>query len=156
MPSMMKAPHSKGANCPMCDGGACKMADGGSVHVGSSSKEKGVHRSPDWQPNKGKSYAGTMVRGGAGASDEHKQMQREEARDAHAEVRSEQKDMPGPTSGRSGFAEGGDVEDDGDEELSHGLGKELMGALEAKDHKKLMGALEACVLHCMSKGDSDV
>ena len=57
---------------------------------------------------------------------------------------------------RTNLAEGGEVEPDADDmELSHGLGKELMGAFESKDHKKLMSSLEACVLHCMSKSDPE-
>ena len=51
------------------------------------------------------------------------------------------------------LSEGGEAEPDGDEEISHGLGKELMEAFEKKDHKKLMGSLEAIVLHHMGKGE---
>lgn len=134
---MMKAPHSKGANCAMCDGGMCKMADGGEV--------KGVHSAAS-DKDPGTSVVGKEVR-----SEEGMLM-----KGMHKQKLGELKSMPKPITGKSGFAEGGDVEaDDGDEELSHGLGKELMGAFESKDHKKLMSSLEACVLHCMNKGDSD-
>lgn len=150
MPSMMKAPHSKGANCPMCDGGACKMAEGGKVkshHPDQRMKhERGVNTQDTDDGKRGESIAGVAVRsGGKGAM--------RDAKDLHRETIQEARDIPGPTSGRSGFAEGGDVE--GDEELSRGLGKELMGAFEAKDHKKLMSSLEACVLHCMNKNDEE-
>jgi hypothetical protein len=59
------------------------------------------------------------------------------------------------------FAEGGEVEesehmnlddDDMDSEISEALGHELMGAIESKEPKKIMEALEACVLSCMMKG----
>jgi hypothetical protein len=165
MPEMMKAPHSKGDKCAVCDGGMCKMAKGGEVthHSpagGSANRAKGaarernqdhqtgVHKSADVY-NPGMSTAGYRTRGGVDG-----------AKSIHKGKLGELKDSPKPTSGRSGFAEGGEVgehaEPDGDEmEISHGLGKELMGAFEAKDHKKLMGALEACVLHCMSKGDAE-
>lgn len=170
MPSMMKAPHSKGANCPMCDGDACKMAEGGEVesHYGSTAGgsanrakasnrvrreegQKGVHKSTDV-------YSPGSSRAGYNARAEHDTKDpvfAKQAKEQHHKVRSEQASMSGPTSGRSGFAEGGEVEDDGDEELSHGLGKELLGAFESKDHKKLMSSLEACVLHCMSKNGND-
>lgn len=175
MPSMMKAPHSKGANCPMCDGGACKMAEGGEVesHYGKQAggsanrakaadrvrredDQKGVHKSTDvYTP--GSSRAGYSTRAAHETGDS---VFTKNAKQAHKKVIGEMVAMPKPSSGRSGFAEGGDVESEGgemdhDDELSHGLGKELMGAFESKDHKKLMSSLEACVLHCMSKGEDD-
>lgn len=59
-------------------------------------------------------------------------------------------------AGEAHKAEGGEVggtdvpsEED---EISSALGSELMGALEAKDHKKIMSAIEATVLRCMNKG----
>jgi hypothetical protein len=51
------------------------------------------------------------------------------------------------------YAKGGEVEDEGDDELHEGVGKELMEAIHSKDHKKLMSGLEAMVLHHMSKRD---
>jgi hypothetical protein len=135
-------------------------AEGGSVGSGKNrvNHEKGVNITSEPDANSsGTSKAGERVReGGAWNLDT--------AKDRHRKVLKEHKGMPGPTSGRSGFAEGGEVdghmEPDGDEmdidmELSHGLGQELMHAFEAKDHKKLMSALEACVLHCMSKNDEE-
>ena len=133
-----------------------KMAEGGAV--------KGVHKQEDGPA--GQSYAGDRVRESASTKSPFlKDVNREEAKHEHRVVLNEMKHAPGPTSGRSGFAHGGDVEaheePDGDEasmdeELSHGLGKELMGALDSRDHKQIMSCLEACVAHCMSKGEKDV
>jgi hypothetical protein len=156
MPSMMKAPHSKGANCPMCNGGQCRMAEGGKVHHPDQRQkhERGVNTQDTDDGKRGESVAGVAVRAGG-------KRNMRDAKDLHRETIDEQRAIKGPTSGRSGFAEGGaigepDMEDEsGDEELSHGIGKELIGAFESKDHKKVMGALEAAVLHCMSKQDPE-
>ena len=117
MPSMMKAPHSKGAACAMCGGGACKMSGGGPV------KEP----AKDTEPR--------------GKWGDGKDLEPSEERLAKPKFPHEPEEL----------AKGG--EPDGDEEISHGLGKELLSAFESKDHKKVMSALEACVLHHMSKGE---
>lgn len=50
------------------------------------------------------------------------------------------------------FAHGGAVEDGEDEmELHHAIGGELMDALERKDKKGIMSALEAAIMQCMGK-----
>jgi hypothetical protein len=43
------------------------------------------------------------------------------------------------------------AEEPADDEIQDMLGKELMSALESKDHKKLMQGIEACVLSCLNK-----
>jgi hypothetical protein len=53
-----------------------------------------------------------------------------------------------------GFAEGGEVADgepEMDEELKHAMGGEFMDAMERKDRKGIMSALEAIVLSCRGK-----
>lgn len=62
------------------------------------SKLKGVHQSPDWQPEKGKSYAGTSVRSsvGNGRNGPIGQGEIAEAKDTHKEVLGEMKSMPKP------------------------------------------------------------
>ena len=40
-----------------------------------------------------------------------------------------------------------------DDEISDALGSELMEALHSKDHKRVMGAIEAAVLHHVSRKD---
>lgn len=154
MPSMMKAPHSKGADCTMCGGGKCKMAEGGAVGMGpyntdSEKAERGVHHTHSRfdKLDKGQSRAGSFTQHGLD----------KDAKAMHHSKLSELKAMKG--ADRKNLAEGGEVDADGDYdgdadgdmELSHGLGKELMGAFESKDHKKVMSALEAAVLHCMNK-----
>lgn len=148
-PSMMKAPHSKGEACGMCGGGSCKYAEGGSVFkpesIDSNKAEKGVHHTHNRfdKLDKGQSRAGSFNQHGLD----------EDAKGVHRAKLSELKEMKG--ADRKNLAEGGEVDgdEDMDNELSHGLGKELMGALDSKDHKKVMSAIEACVLHCMSKSD---
>lgn len=151
MPEMMKAPHSKGADCTMCGGGKCKMAEGGDVFsaatMDSHKAEKGVHHTNSRfdRIDKGQSRAGSFVQHGLD----------KDAKEVHKHKLGELREMKG--ADRKNLAEGGEVDADGDEdgdvELSHGLGKELMGALDSKDHKAVMSALEACVLHCMNKED---
>jgi hypothetical protein len=38
-----------------------------------------------------------------------------------------------------------------DDEISDALGAELMDSIHSKDHKRLMGAVEATILHHLSK-----
>ena len=65
---------------------------------------KGVHTSPDWQPEKGKSYAGTAQRAGNTAnSDEERSFQHGEAKEEHQRVLGEMKSMKKPNL----MAEGG-------------------------------------------------
>jgi hypothetical protein len=187
----------------MCHGGACKYADGGAI--------KGVNKAEGNKP--GESFAGERVREAKAAKTPFlKAINTQEAKDEHKVVLREQRSMPGPTAGKSGFAEGGKVPtieikphppelaelsdeqveharkrfaekpsgkkherepaegyasgypvkdkmaeggevEDPDTELSHGLGKELLGALDSRDHKAIMSCMEACIAHHMSKGD---
>lgn len=72
-------------------------------------------------------------------------------------------DLSKGMSGGISWAKGGEVEpkeaeespseehEGDDEEIHHMLGKEMMSALESKDHKRIMDGLEACVLSCMNK-----
>lgn len=156
MPEMMKAPHSKGADCTMCGGGKCKTAEGGAVGMGpyntdSEKAERGVHHTHTRfdKLDKGQSRAGSLNQHGL----------EKDAKAMHHSKLSELKAMKG--SDRTNLAEGGAIgepdakDEDGDMELSHGLGKELIGAFESKDHKKVMSALEAAVLHCMNKEDPE-
>lgn len=101
---------TKKHNKKMCAGG--KMAEGGEV--------KGVH-APYAAPiggGKGQSKAGDETRW-ASATDKktmpmsHKSHS-EKAKGEHKRVLREQKSVPKPTSGMSGFAEGGEVEEMGE------------------------------------------
>ncbi len=62
-------------------------------------------------------------------------------------------------------AEGGEVgehhkepekEESGEDDMSHSLAKELIGAMDKKDHKGVSAAVEAMVMHHMTKGGDDV
>lgn len=50
-------------------------------------------------------------------------------------------------------AKGGKVESDGDDdsEIKDAIGKEMVEAFHSKDSKRVMGAIEAAILHHMSK-----
>lgn len=68
----------------------------------------------------------------------------------HNKISSEMQKIPKPNL----MAEGGAVEDgelEMDSELHHAIGGELMDALERKDKKGIMSALEAAVMSCMNK-----
>jgi hypothetical protein len=41
--------------------------------------------------------------------------------------------------------------EDQDGEIKDAVGKEMMESIHSKDHKRLMGAIEAAILHHMSK-----
>ena len=115
------------------------LAEGGSVssETKRSDNERGVaavqgsyHRT-----NKGVSRAG----------DELRRHNPEEAKRQHKMTLAELRHGPRPKL----MAEGGEVEDydeEGEHELRHAMGGELMDALDRKDHKGIMDALEACVL----------
>lgn len=62
------------------------------------SKLKGIHQAPDWQPQKGKSHAGTAVRSSVGNGRHGSIGQGEiaEAKETHKEVLGEMKKMPKP------------------------------------------------------------
>lgn len=58
---------------------------------------KGVHTTPSWQPDKGKSYAGTTVRAAhTSHTPENAKFQNEEAHEAHRSVLSEMRSMKKP------------------------------------------------------------
>ena len=170
MPEAMK--HSKGGMCKMCGGGKCNYAHGGSVDEGPSEKanQSGVHKIvPNWDREHNELKHGQSE---ARYGDEKAK---------HHEVIGELRSMPNPklkglaeggeveneTQVRpdkgfgkviqindedAGYAEGGDVEMD-ESDMHDGLGKELMGALESKDHKGVMRCIEAAILNCMNKGE---
>jgi hypothetical protein len=148
-----------GGPCMACGGGVHKYAEGGDVFspakMDSHKAEKGVHHTHTRfdKLDKGQSRAGSFVQHGLD----------KDAKAVHEHKLGELREMKG--ADRRNLAEGGEVDADGDydgdeagdadNEISHGLGKELIGAFESKDHKKVMSALEAAVLHCMNKEDPE-
>lgn len=67
----------------------------------------------------------------------------------HKKTLEEMKSTPGPTTGKSGFAEGGEVDEDAtDTELSHMAAQEAMDAFHAKDAKAFHEALKAIIMSC--------
>lgn len=73
--------------------------------------------------------------------------QEERLKAEHARVSEMQRRKPEPEK----YAEGGEVGQHGeDEELHHAIGSELMDALERKDKKGIMDALNAAVMDCMN------
>jgi hypothetical protein len=60
----------------------------------------------------------------------------------HKKTLEEMKAMPGPTAGKSGFAEGGEVE------LEHMAAQEAMDAFHSKDTKAFHSALKALIMSC--------
>ena len=122
------------------------LAEGGYVYSGKqrSDNEQGVHPH-DIGPHartKTSSYAGNQV-GWANRDNDPKQI--ENAKKEHGRVLGEMRSMKKPSL----YADGGEVEDydeEGEHELRHAMGGELMDALDRKDKKGIMDALEACVL----------
>ena len=122
------------------------LAEGGHVYSGKqrSDNEQGVHPH-DIGPHartKTSSYAGNQV-GWANRDNDPKQI--ENAKKEHGRVLGEMRSMKKPSL----YADGGEVEDydeEGEHELRHAMGGELMDALDRKDKKGIMDALEACVL----------
>ena len=94
-----------------------KKASGGSVESGDKEMNyskggdvKGVHE-PMWG-NQGKSVAGAYTRDAAAMHEKNpnKAKEAEIGKSRHSTKLEELKEMPGPTSGKSGFAEGGAVD----------------------------------------------
>jgi hypothetical protein len=68
----------------------------------------------------------------------------------------------GASATAAGYKDGGEVEEgpedmdqEYDSEIGDILGKELMEAFEAKDHKKMMESIEALVLQCLDKSEGE-
>ena len=112
---------TKKHNKKMAKGGAACMAEGGEVHSGKqrADNEKGVHKEIVPGSKTGMSSAGAFARtqtrytrGEAGTSPRAGLAAQGHVAKEHDRVRAEQKAMPGPTSGMSGFAAGGFVDDE--------------------------------------------
>lgn len=113
-------------------------AEGGEV--------KGVHADDE---HSGKSMAGIFARH-AKDPGETGELSKKHAIKEHHKVLGEMRSQPKPHL----YAEGGEVDEEPEHEYSelHGmLGEELMGAIERKDKKQIMSAIEACVLQCLNK-----
>ena len=144
-----------GPSCKGCASAEC-YADGGQVDL------KGVHTDLGafgGQP--GMSPAGYSVR--AKKEGTFKQYEHPDPVNTHKRVLSEMKEMKKP---HGEYAEGGEVttepdnldqvgKEDMDSELHDMLGSEILGAIEAKDHKMIWSGLEAMVLSIMNKGNSE-
>lgn len=148
----VKTPKPTGTNTT----GATKLGQGwaaaGFAHGG---YVKGVHES--FGEKEGQSRAGAYARSaheskktnhlnGAGEHYSNKS-----AKDLHKEKLHESRSMPSPNL--KGLAHGGEVDapHDDDSEIHSMLGKEMMSAIESKDHKRIMDGIEACVLSAMNK-----
>jgi hypothetical protein len=127
-------------------------AEGGSVSSWTKREdnERGVHGEGSSNKNfSGESMAGKHVRH-AQEHPEDKEDSMGAAKLHHKKVLGEMKAMPKPKL----YAEGGEVSDGEpqmEDELKHAMGGELMDALERKDRKGIMSAMEAIVLSCRGK-----
>lgn len=150
MPAYKKMPDAmrecSGPECGGCSSGSC-YAKGGEV--------KGVHKPYEAKVGggKGQSYAGDQARWGqATAGLKSSERHHDKAKEEHHRVLGEMKSMKKPNL----YAEGGEVADgdgdmDMDDELNSALGGEFVDAMERKDRKGIMSALEAIVLSCRGK-----
>lgn len=166
----MKKPKMASGGMCECQGEGCAkcMDDGGAVsaqdsmrkafhyaeggEVDSEKHQKGVHKtvmSKGGVKFLGESEAGNHAVRASEQSDKHNQEKYlEKSKEEHSHVLSEMKSMPNPKL--KGLAHGGEVESE-DHEVHEMVGPEMMDAIHSKDHKKLMGCIEAMVLHHMSK-----
>ncbi len=154
MPRHAKMPSVLKKTAEMCAHGGpvhCNAgcyAEGGEVNDRKQrvNNERGVHKSYMPLANEhGESIAGNQWREGDSTS-------RHLSKEKHRKRLEELKGMPNPKL----YAEGGEVEHDepdGDEDLGHMVAKELMDAIGRKDHKGISEAMEAMVMHHMSKGE---
>ncbi len=123
---------------------------------------KGVHTDlGDYGGQPGMSPAGYSVR--AQKEGKFKQYEHPDPKNTHKRVLEEIKTMKKP---HGNYAEGGEVtaepdnldsigKDEMDDELHDMLGSEILGAIEAKDHKMIWSGLEALVLSIMNKGSEE-
>jgi len=79
----------------------------------------------------------------------HKEMGREGTREAKEVAAHKAYEISQQNPKLKGLAHGGEV--DPDSEVHEMVGPEMMDAIHSKDHKKLMGCIEAMVLHHMNK-----
>lgn len=117
------------------------MAEGGNVKAGKDAEDnsKGVHKRSYSKSSEGPgaSDIGHMVRNDPGFKKSgplglsHQNAMRE----GHKQVLREARSMPGPTSGVSGFAQGGDVEEDADmiARIMHKRKEYAQGGMVAND-----------------------
>lgn len=122
-------------------------AEGGSVESRTKREdnERGVHG----EVSQGRSTSGINARN-AKNDPEHRRGDLHGAKLGHRMVLNEMRDMKKPNL----YAEGGEVADgepEMDEELKHAMGGEFMDAMDRKDRKGIMSALEAIVLSCRGK-----
>jgi hypothetical protein len=125
-------------------------AEGGSVDSWTkrSDNEKGVHGAT--RTGGGSSTAGHHIRHGQ-EYPEDKDLSVGSAKLHHMKNLKEMRGMPAPKL----YAEGGEVADgepEMEDDLKHAMGGEFMDAMERKDRKGIMSALEAIVLSCRGKG----
>lgn len=165
MPTHKNKPSCMGKDCPGCPtcmdrGGAVRHEDEDMdrpVHFTTKEHAKGVHRPT--MAGSGSSLAGNSVRN---ASEYKRTASKEDrindetagtdegihtrqAKIRHGQVLHEMKSMKKPNL----YAEGGEVSEDHD--LHDAMGSEYMGALERKDRKGIMQAIEAIVLSMKHK-----
>ncbi len=149
-----------GSECKGCSSDNC-YAEGGAVGTTRFDNEKGVHRdlgTVGGQP--GMSAAGYSVR--AQKEGRYKQFEHPDPKQTHKRTLEDLQTMKKPNL----YAEGGEVttepdnldqvgKEDMDDELHDMLGSEILGAIEAKDHKMIWSGIEALVLSIMNKGNNE-
>jgi hypothetical protein len=131
-------------------------AEGGNVNSSGNSghsrqNEKGIHSSWAGGISKAGAHARSSQLSGA---DEQKERRKGFSKEEHHRVLGEMRSMPKPNL----YAEGGEVHEDAeqdqemmDEEIKNMMGDELMAAIDAKDRKGIMEAIEAIVLSCKGR-----
>ncbi len=168
--------HSKKpcSDCMFADGGKCEkhLAAGGEVEHhspagGSANRSKAANRMrrEDGQEGVHKSHSVYTPGTSTSGYDTRGKVNPDHVKGEHAHQLRRLKETGGPTSGRSGFADGGDVDGNtledpmkpaGEDDMGDMIASELMEAFEKKDKQGVKDAIEALVMECMNKGDHDV
>lgn len=147
----MKKPKMASGGMCECQGEGCAkcMDDGGAVSA-QDSMRKAFHYAEGGSV-KSKEKLKDDLRGVH--TTDYKGLTNQGKKQAHREMAEEIHQMPRPHipgDKPSPYAHGGEVENP-DHEVHEMVGPEMMDAIHSKDHKKLMGCIEAMVLHHMSK-----
>lgn len=155
MPMHSKKPGCSGPDCGGCSSPNC-MSKGGDV------KKSGADILSEVEPSQPKAMPDKAKDAAMNAKKLPTDKEVAEGFSKQSRLRSQEREDH-MAKKKKGFADGGEIsgemhvepEDEGDGEMHEMMGSELMSAIEKKDPKMIMQALEACVLSCMNKGMDD-
>lgn len=151
----MSAGGCPGASCPGCSSASC-MAEGGYIANPTEAQARSGYSSHQKMDSAGKKsmFQGKMKMAHGGAvGEEEEELHKDKAMEDKWDNEKYDKEQTEPGEDYTydpamGFAEGGEVDGESDDELMDMCAHELMEAMEKKDKKGMLEAIRAIVLSC--------